>query len=651
MTLIHRLDTLTANSIAAGEVVERPASVVKELVENALDADASVINVEIRQGGISLIRVVDNGGGMDAEDARLAFDRHATSKINRIEDLDAIQTMGFRGEALASIAAVAKVRLETRQLGAPVGTLVDIQGGTLIQTAPTGCAEGTAIHIEQLFFNVPARFKFLKKDSTEAAAVADVLERMALVRPDVSFRLVSQGQELLHTPGNNDLRSAIFAVYGRETAGQCLPVDYQIAPVAVSGFIGRPDAARNSRVQQNLFVNGRLVRSRAISAAIDEAYASHLMKRKFPLAILMIRVPAPLVDVNVHPQKMEVRFWDDQAVFRAVYHAIQTTLQQGGAILPAETAPEGSPSGTDTPVHDVALAGQQPGPATRPGPDPLPGSAALPGLSTLSDQTSLPGRAAQSGPDIAAGSGEAVGLTGSRQPQTLSQTPPQTPDQTPFAAPLYEQPALSGLDLAEPAANLTINSLASARLIGQLFQTYLLLEHGQDLLLVDQHAAHERVLFESLLARHRQAAASPVQPLLVPVTMTVTSRELTLLLSEQDQLHQLGFEFETFGPNTLLIRSLPDSGHYALQPLAAFRVVLDTLLSDRLDQETKISELFYSMACKAAVKAHDVLQPAAMEQLLRDLRQLDDPYHCPHGRPVIIRLSRHELEKKFKRIV
>jgi len=613
MSVITVLDSQTANSIAAGEVVERPASVVKELVENALDAGASVIHVEIRQGGISSIRVTDNGCGMDETDAQLAFGRHATSKIRSIDDLEQLSTMGFRGEALASIAAVAKVRLETRPIGQASGTAVEITAGELVTLRPTGCPEGTTLVIENLFFNTPARFKFLKKDSSEAAAVADVLERIALARPDVSFRLVSQGNELLHTPGNNDLRSAIFAVFGKEASSSIHQLDYTMAPVQVSGYIGTPEAARNSRNQQCIYVNGRLVKSRAVSAAIDEAYATHLMKRKHPLAVLKIDLPTPLVDVNVHPQKMEVRFWDEQTVFRAVYHGIQNALQSGGAII--ESTPFSGavqmtmPQLVNEPTAATAFYAPELAAAE---PDP---SGVM--VQDAPDRTGLPDQAAAE-------------IKQERAEQNRVQSQP-----VPSTAPHPK----------------SISSLHSARLIGQLFTTYLVLEHEQDLLLLDQHAAHERILFEQLVARHRSRGPSAVQPLLIPQTIEVSAREQAVLLAEQENLLQLGFEFEAFGSRSILLRSLPDSGRFALKPQAAMRVLLDTLMSDKLNSEEQIDELYYSMACKAAIKAHDKLDVREMEQLLSDLGELEDPYHCPHGRPVIIRISRYELEKQFKRIV
>lgn len=308
MGIIHLLDQQTANSIAAGEVVERPASVVKELTENALDAGASTVTVSITNGGILSIAVIDNGCGLAADDALNAFTRHATSKIRVIEDLDSIGTLGFRGEALASIAAVSKVTLKTRQPGTSVGTEVRIDGGEVMTHGPVGCPEGTSILVEQIFYNTPARFKFLKKDSTETAAIAEIIERLILARPDVSFRLMANGQELLHSPGNNDLLSAIYAIYGKRQASSCIPVQGETGPLKISGYIALPEGARNNRTGQTVLVNGRWIRSKTVTAAIDEAYKSRLMKGRFAFTVLKMDLPPALVDVNVHPQKLEVRF-------------------------------------------------------------------------------------------------------------------------------------------------------------------------------------------------------------------------------------------------------------------------------------------------------------------------------------------------------
>ncbi|NLO36694.1 MAG: DNA mismatch repair endonuclease MutL [Clostridiaceae bacterium] len=604
MTRIHLLDQQTANAIAAGEVVERPSSVVKELVENALDAGASVVTVAISQGGIREISVTDNGSGMDPEDARMAFGRHATSKLSRIEDLDAIGTMGFRGEALASIAAVAKITLETRPPELEEGTRIVIEGGEQLEPQPAGCPSGTRIVVRDLFYNVPARFKFLRKDTTEAGHVAELVERIALARPDVSFRLYHNQQELLHTPGNNDLLSAVYAVWGRQTAQACLPLEASQGPLQLSGFIGSPDIARGTRGQQCFYVNGRLVRSRAMTTALDEACKTHFMKGKYAVALLFLNMPAPLVDINVHPQKMEVRFWQDGDVFRLVYHAIRTALQGGAGIAGAEEEEEAK--------EEVTEANGEARAAETARPEPMPPMV----------QRQLPLRLAD-------------------QPQPDAVRPP-------IAEPPAEPP-----DLAAPD-KLTIGALAEARLAGTLFQTYLVMELGSDVLLIDQHAAHEKILFERLVARQRrfrQDGDRLTQDLLVPAVVAVSRRELQTIQDSEQQLSELGFACTALGPASVAVRSVPDTGDRALQPEAAFRLALAALQQDTMRAEDDIEEFFYQMACKAAVKAHDRLSDAEIHQLLADLQRLEDPYQCPHGRPVIVRLTRREIEKRFRRIV
>jgi DNA mismatch repair protein MutL len=604
MNRIHVLDQQTANSIAAGEVVERPASVVKELVENALDAGASVITIEIRQGGVSLIRVTDNGGGMNRDDALLAFARHATSKISRIEDLDSIATMGFRGEALASIAAVAKVRLETRQPADDEGTWLQINGGEMLDSGIYGGPAGTTVTVENLFYNVPARFKFLRKDATEAGVVTDVIERLALARPDVSFRLISNQQDVLHTPGNNDLTSTVYAVYGKQAAAACLAVDQAQPPLKLSGLVGRPDLARNSRAQQSFFVNGRLVRAKAMTAALDDAYQTLLMKGKYAFAVLFLDVPPQLVDVNVHPQKMEVRFWNDQDVFRMIYHALKTVL------------------------------------------------GSLPGVALPQEEQGQPAEAPETQADRAP----------DYQKASAKQTTPavvyETPEQLPLLPIREAQPTEVVRDerlLPQQQPLLVINDLDRARLIGQLFNTYILMELDDDLLLVDQHAAHEKILFEALIQRRRQGlnplGSLPVQLLLAPLILDVSRREMQFLQQDPKRFAALGFEYDIFGPSAVALRGYPDSGRHQILPEPAFRLALETLLADPPDNEDKIEDFYFDMACKAAVKAHDSLKPEEIERLLADLRLLENPYQCPHGRPVIVRLTRYELEKRFKRIV
>jgi DNA mismatch repair protein MutL len=620
MGRIRQLDEQTANGIAAGEVVERPASVVKELCENAIDAEASVLSIEIRGGGIQEISVTDDGVGMDPDDALAAFGRHATSKIATLEDLDRIGTLGFRGEALASIASVARVALTTRRIGAESGTVVRIEGGKVLQTGPAGGPEGTRIVVSNLFYNVPARYKFLKKDATEASQIADVVGRMALARPGVSFRFVSNGAEVLRTPGNNDLKSAIFAVYGREAADGLVPVQGGDDAVKVAGYVGLPAFPRKSRAAQTLFVNGRLVRSRAVSSALDRAYETLLMKDRYAFAVLSLTLPPSLVDVNVHPQKMEVRFWNEGAVFSAVHAAVRDALRAGFSIPEApqqgrEEAYASEDRAAQTPAVHSPVYEQVPiSPLT------LREAAASPG----SDRSSV-------GPPV----------------PTAPHSAPERPFQ-PASGPGGTYSAEVPSD-DRPVSPPRVSDLAAARLIGTLFDTYLLLQLDDDLLLIDQHAAHERILYERLVARvERRESAS--QPLLVPLVVEMGPAAQSAALASADALHGLGFDFDAFGPHSVALRAVPVP-YRALDPKAAFLAAVDGLEHVSPQDPESIREMLHTVACKAAVKAHDVLDASEAEALLADLRAIENPYTCPHGRPVVIRMPRRELEKRFKRIV
>ncbi|NLC83675.1 MAG: DNA mismatch repair endonuclease MutL [Ruminococcaceae bacterium] len=630
MSQIHILDQQTANSIAAGEVVERPASVIKELVENSLDAGATTISVEITGGGILSMSVNDNGAGMDETDARIACSRHATSKIRTIGDLDAIGTLGFRGEALASIAAVSKLTLRTRQPEAATGFELRIAGGEVIDSGSVGSPVGTTILVEQLFYNTPARFKFLKKDSSEAAAIAEIMERFVLARPDVSFRLLNNKQEVLHSPGNNDLLSAIYAVYGRQQAGYCVPVSGSNGPVTVSGYTARPEGARGNRSGQTLLVNSRIIRSSAVTAAINEAYKTRLMKGRFAFTVLRLDLPPELVDVNVHPQKLEVRFWKDQEVFSAVYHALVSALNENAGV--PEFAEDASPA----PKSATTPAPLQ---ASTPVPTPTPTTPApAPVLAqVLASTTPVPVSAPTSAP------------------------PPPSNKPGEFGSYTLKDSAAVPESEMEPVAEMQHQSLLKAadlsqgRIIGQLFTTYILVEWQNELLMIDQHAAHEKILYEKLRAALQARQKPTVQLLLVPQTMTITPAEKIIFESEKEFFNSLGFELEPFGSNSLLIRSLPELDSAKINAEAAVRTALQNLQNVRRAApetiDSIIDETLYQMACKAAVKAHDKLAPVEIERLLADLAPLENPYTCPHGRPVIIRMPRLELEKKFKRVL
>jgi DNA mismatch repair protein MutL len=658
MTKIHVLDSLTANSIVAGEVVERPSSVVKELVENSLDAGASVISVEILQGGIKLIRVSDNGTGLDSDDARLAFLRHATSKLNIIDDLEQLVTMGFRGEALASIAAVSQVSLFTRQPEADEGIELRVEAGDIVFESVSGCSVGTTISVENLFYNTPARYKFLKRDQTEASYITDLIERMALARPDVSFRLFNQGQEILHTPGNNDLLSSIFAVYGKNTARASLPILFAEEPVAINGYIASPEITRHNRNRQNIFVNGRLIKSKMITAALDEACNTWFMKNKYPTLVININLPAALVDVNVHPQKMEVRFWDERKIFHCIYHAVRQALIDYSGIPGNDDDSESSENEMvkNTPVDKIAPQLTQ---------TELPFTVSVDN-SHLQEAEQADWSAEQAKELIYQSSdniqtNENIEFSDDNLSLTESQSAPMSVSDHMFVNEANgNRSNEKSNDNYEVSYNKTevegnnskINELMHARIIGQAFQTYLILECNQELYMVDQHAAHERIIYERLVNRNSMRTDDiNRQPLLVPEPVQVSRSEKQKILDVEGDLLQLGFEFDDFGPETLLLRSVPGEAGNLINAGAAFRTAADTLIEGNISGPEAVKHVYENIACKAAVKAHDLLHESEMIKLLQDLQQLENPYHCPHGRPIIVRMSKYELEKKFKRIV
>ena len=664
--MIRILDNTTANGIAAGEVIERPASVVKELIENSLDAGASIINCDIERGGIKRILISDNGCGMTPKDAVLAFKRHATSKLRKISDLDHLVTMGFRGEALASIAAVSRVNLHTRQIGQEQGFEVIVEGGKLIKSQKIGCPEGTQVEIRDLFYNVPARYKFLKRDQTEQGYIADLVMRLALARSDVSFRLTSNQTSLLHTPGNNNLLSVIYVLYGKETAEAMVEVNYFLEPIKLSGYITTPQVTRGNRSRQIVFVNGRNIASKIISAAVTEASKTWFMKGKFPSLVINLEIPLNLVDVNVHPQKTEVRFWDEQIVFRAVYHGIREALESGSTVIKGEITSNHYQTVTpltsdfkETPL-EYSLSQRTSQSKEKSEETSKEAISESSKLKYDADERISSAEQAQAfmmyqkTDQIASQTCSSIGS------QTISQTESQTNNNSVFRSESNES---QSADISQVTQSEIVSEtqsrqselayLKEARLIGQVFQTYLLLEHKNRFIIIDQHAAHERIIYEQL---HDQYLANKNRPfkkqiLLQNETLELTAHEMALVEENLDELDRLGFEINLFGNNTIIIRTVPDTGKKFSSPVSAVKSLIDSLIDQSFFQEDKHDELLYTVACKAAVKAHDNLSYNEMKKLVADLTKLVNPYHCPHGRPLIIELSKTDLEKLFKRIV
>ncbi len=625
MTTIRKLDKQTINSIAAGEVVERPASVAKELIDNSLDAGASIIRISIKAGGIKLLEVEDNGCGMSAEDAVLALESHATSKLSTVDDLLRIETMGFRGEALASIAAVSRLELATRLIGSETGTSLKVEGGKLLSSQSAGMKEGTTVSVCDLFFNTPARYKFLKTDRAESSAIVDMVGRLALARPDVSFlvRRLEDKKDLLHTPGNNDLLSAIYAVFGRELAEAMEPIDYALSPVKVQGFMTMPKNSRHNRRSQLFIVNKRVIQSPTLRAAVDEAGKTWFMKGRFPALVLHLDIPAELVDVNVHPQKSEIRVWDEKILFRSVYHALQEALSQNDSIK------ENGLSTHFIPAQDDG--------------DNVKSSNIKYKEETLNPAESDPG------PQITfAETGRQLDPR-----QNSDRVGDDRKDSLPDKVEIDNNYRIRNV---EQEKNIRVTNIPEARYIGNLLKTYLLFEVESSLLIIDQHAAHERILYEKLLYRliNNNDEKMLSQTLLLPVRLTISAGEMSFFLEYKEKFSQLGFDCDPFSESSIVIRAVPSSGSgkNELDAAAAFRAVLEHAV-DHSDAEMAFNntEILHDIACKAAVKANDNLSRVEAESLLASLLELDNPYHCPHGRPTIIRVKRDQIEKMFGRIV
>lgn len=633
------LDEGTANQIAAGEVVERPASVVKEMVENSLDAKATSITVEIFNGGIKSIKIVDNGDGIDADDVEMTFERYATSKIRCIDDLNTISTMGFRGEALASIASVSKVEVVTKTEEAENGIRVVVEGGRIISSEPVGAPKGTTFTIRELFYNTPARYKFLKKDSTEASYIHDIITRIALARPDVSMKLINQGKTVIHTPGNHDLLSTIYSLFGKETASAVIPLNLSQNGIEISGYIGKPEISRGNRSLEMVFVNGRTIYNRTITAAIEDAYKTRLMQKRFPFTVLKLNISPQAVDVNVHPAKLEVRFSDEQFIYRTVYLAVSEALSAASLIHNVEDDDEDSQT-YSLQANDVIIEAEQINMQQKSAKDIVKPDKRL----TVSEEEKK--EYLDSG--ILK---EAVRDSDTIFPKDKEQNRSETLD-----VPVKHDARKSNViiqtvqDLSVPETQDDRERLLNARIVGQAFESYIILEEGDDLLLIDQHAAHERIRFEKIKKQFTQEHPFS-QSLLSPLTVELTEFEMQKYDELEPYIKKLGFEVETFGNKAVLVRAIPYvmGGNFSSRD---FRDILGKL-SQEVNSVLEIipEETIYMMACKSAIKANRTMSTMEIESLLKDLVNSENPYTCIHGRPIIINISKRDLDKKFKRIV
>lgn len=635
MRKIAVLDQNTIDKIAAGEVVERPASVVKELVENAVDAGSTAITVEIKDGGISFIRVTDNGGGIPKEQVPLAFLRHATSKIERVEDLLQITSLGFRGEALSSISAVSQMEVITKTQEALTGVRYIIEGGREKSLEEIGAPCGTTMLVRNLFFNTPARGKFLKTAMTEAGYVSSYMEQLALSHQDISFKYMVNGQTRLHTSGNSNLKDVIYGIYGRDITRELLPIQFHCMGIAISGFIGKPVIARGNRNFENYYINGRYVKSKLLMKAIEEAYKPYMMQHKYPFVCLHYTIDGDAIDVNVHPTKMEVRFQNQSAVYNATYDAISEAL--GGK----ELIPEVELEKKERDIKKQKITAPEP-------------------FETVYKQQQKIEKSVsyvREEPQLYAS--KSVGLKPATGSFTISQvTKPRPQENLPTVPVIKEAPLQEkkGPDAVPKQMELFEDSLLSPkarlrhRIIGQLFDTYWLVEYDDKFYIIDQHAAHEKVLYEKLLKEYanKDVLSQMISPAQV---ISLNLQEDTIMKANMEVFREFGFEISEFGGREYSIHAVPVD-LYGSSVQEFFVEILDSLENEHAKQPLElITGKLATAACKAAVKGNNTLSLKEADQLIDQLLGLDNPYHCPHGRPTIVSMTKYELEKKFKRIV
>lgn len=651
MSKIALLSQKTIDKIAAGEVIERPSSVVKELVENAIDAGSTAITVEIKEGGISFIRITDNGSGIESSEVPLAFLRHSTSKIRSAEDLLCVHSLGFRGEALSSIAAIARVELITKTADALTGTRYLIEGSKEISKEEIGAPDGTTFLVRDLFYNTPARRKFLKTAQTEGTYISDMLEKLALSHPDISFKYINNNQTRLHTSGNGNRKDLIYHIYGREIASSLLEVNFKCDYFALTGFIGKPSINRGNRNYENYFINGRYIKSTLLSKAIEEAYKSFLMQHQYPFTVLYFTFEGETLDVNVHPTKMELRFGNNQEIYKELCDALYAVLSHRELIpeVPVteekkqkfehvykDPIPEPFEKRRINEIRSAATAAVKE-PVASYG-NPTQPKASMPVIKQ---------------PDVTPASHPGViAVTPNpkfEQPVNKTAESEKTVTEQPVAQQQMQNPTQVTLESIS-SDFLTRDAKKKHRIIGQLFKTYWLIEYEDKLYIIDQHAAHEKVLFERTMARLNQKEYTS-QTISPPIVLSLDAKEQEMLEKYLPQIQKLGYEIENFGGREYMISAVPDN---------LFHIDMKDLFIEMLDDFSDISgratpdlilEKVATMSCKAAVKGNDALSLPEIDALIEELLTLENPFNCPHGRPTIISMSKYEIEKKFKRIV
>jgi DNA mismatch repair protein MutL len=674
MPEIHVLDSETIDKIAAGEVVERPASVVKELVENAIDAGADAITVEIKDGGIEFIRVTDNGHGMDREQIRKAFLRHATSKIGNADDLNRISSLGFRGEALSSIAAVAKVEVITKTREQLTGNRIVLEGAVEKEFSEVGAPDGTTFLVRNLFFNTPVRRKFLKLPATEGGYIADLMEHLALSRPDISFKFQMGNQLKFHTTGSGDLKEVIYRIYGRDVAASLVPIHIEQNGNKVEGYLGKPILVRSNRNFEIYFINGRFIRSNLIARALEEGYREYLMQHKFPLCVLHITMDTRQVDVNVHPTKMDVRFSDGITFCKMLSDGVHDTLQQREMIPEAKLENEQETREAKRAEREEQLARQKEH-------TPEPFEQRRNSAYRVMEETKYQAASAGAAPSAQTAQRkelvqspvwsrvkqedfltEETSETVNPENETRANDKPMDAKEPDAKEPDIKEPDVKESDAEKPADTvgsqmnlfeerlLSVDNRSRYHIIGQVFDTYWMVQFEDKLFIIDQHAAHEKVKYERLMKQFREKQVAS-QSLMPPVIVSLSAQEELVLLEYREIFEGLGFEVEAFGGREYALRSVPVD-LYGCSEREMFLEVLDELDTGvSHGSYSVIEEKIASMSCKAAVKGNNRLSTAEAKELIDELLTLENPYNCPHGRPTIITMSRYEMDKKFKRIV
>lgn len=673
MAQIHILDSETVDKIAAGEVVERPASVVKELVENAIDAGATAITVEAKEGGIEFIRVTDNGAGMEREQLRKAFLRHATSKIECAEDLNRVSSLGFRGEALSSIAAVSKVEVITKPKVSLTGTRIVLEGAVEKCFEEIGAPDGTTFIMRNLFFNTPVRRKFLKQPATEGGYIVDLMEHLALSRPDISFKFLLGNQTRFHTSGNGDLKEVVYRIYGREIASSLVPIQTELEGIKIEGYLGKPVLVRSNRNFEIYYINGRFIKSSVVARAVEEGYKEYLMQHKFPLCVLHITMDTERVDVNVHPTKMDVRFSDGMNVSRLLARAVQDALKQREMIPDAALTEEKQLSQKAVKEHTPEPFEQQRNSnyrvmeeakyrAEEPKMQDFmqnPVWKRVLSSKNREEMTGMPRKMSEN-PELQQETTVTGVVTGQEEEFFIEATEDMEPSKMSMAEAVEENAVVEEED-AEKIENstqmnlfeekmLTVENRARYRIIGQVFDTYWLLQFEDKLFIIDQHAAHEKVKYERLMKQYHEKNVVS-QALMPPIIVSLSGQEELVLKEYQEIFTELGFEVEAFGGSEYALRSVPVD-LYGCSEKEMFLEVLDELAEGTSRSSLRVvEEKIASMSCKAAVKGNNRLSLEEAEKLIDELLTLENPYNCPHGRPTIITISKAEMEKKFKRIV